>query len=68
LAAVTGIGARDETEGMLATQIIATHFAAISLLVLESRIKTRILGSQGVAGVSISCAGPNVRKGSGADL
>jgi hypothetical protein len=32
LAAVTGIGARDETEGMLATQIIATHFAAISAL------------------------------------
>ncbi len=26
LAAVTGIGARDETEGMLATQMIATHF------------------------------------------
>lgn len=32
LAAVTGIGARDETEGMLATQMIATHFAAISAL------------------------------------
>ena len=28
-AAVTGIGARDETEGMLATQMVATHFAAI---------------------------------------
>ena len=28
----TGIVARDETEGMLATQIIATHFAAISAL------------------------------------
>jgi hypothetical protein len=32
LAAVTGIGARDETEGMLATQMIATHFAATSAL------------------------------------
>ena len=32
LAAVTGIGARDETEGMLATQMVATHFAAISAL------------------------------------
>jgi hypothetical protein len=32
LAAVTGIAARDETEGMLATQMIATHFAAISAL------------------------------------
>jgi hypothetical protein len=27
LAAVTGIGARDEPEGMLATQMVATHFA-----------------------------------------
>ena len=32
MAAVTGIAARDETEGMLATQMIATHFAAISAL------------------------------------
>ena len=32
LAAVTGIGARDETEGMLATQMVATHFAAINAL------------------------------------
>jgi hypothetical protein len=32
LAAVTGIGARDETEGMLATQMVATHFAAVSAL------------------------------------
>ena len=32
LAAVTGIGARDETEGMLATQMVATHFATISAL------------------------------------
>jgi hypothetical protein len=32
LAAVTGIGARDETEGMLATQMVATHFAAMGVL------------------------------------
>lgn len=32
LAAVTGIGARDETEGMLATQMVATHVAAMSAL------------------------------------
>jgi hypothetical protein len=32
LAAVTGIGARDETEAMLATQMVATHFAALTLL------------------------------------
>jgi hypothetical protein len=32
LAAATGIGARDEVEGMLATQMVATHFAAITLL------------------------------------
>jgi hypothetical protein len=32
LAAVSGIGARDETEGMLATQMVATHFAAMSVL------------------------------------
>src|SRR5437762_5212777 len=32
LAAVTGIGAHDEVEGMLATQMVATHFAAITLL------------------------------------
>jgi hypothetical protein len=32
LAAVSGIGARDEIEGMLATQMVATHFAAISVL------------------------------------
>jgi hypothetical protein len=32
LAAVTGIGARDEIEAMLATQMVATHFATITLL------------------------------------
>jgi hypothetical protein len=32
LAAVTGVGARDEVEGMLATQMVATHCAAITLL------------------------------------
>ena len=32
LAAVTGIGATDETEGMLATQMVATHVAAIDML------------------------------------
>jgi hypothetical protein len=32
LAAVTGIGAADEIEGMLATQMVATHAAAITLL------------------------------------
>jgi len=32
LAAATGIGARDEVEGMLVTQMVATHFAAITLL------------------------------------
>jgi hypothetical protein len=32
LAAVTGIGARDEVEAMLATQMVATHFAAMTLL------------------------------------
>ena len=32
LAAVTGVDARDEIEGMLATQMIATHLAAITAL------------------------------------
>ena len=32
LAAVTGIGPRDETEAMLATQMVATHFVAMTLL------------------------------------
>jgi hypothetical protein len=32
LAAVSGIRARDETEGMLATQMVATHFAAMGVL------------------------------------
>jgi hypothetical protein len=32
LDAVTGIGARDETEGMLATQMVATDVAAIRIL------------------------------------
>jgi hypothetical protein len=32
LAAVTGIAARDEVEAMLAVQMVATHFAAITLL------------------------------------
>jgi hypothetical protein len=32
LAAVTGIGARDETEALLATQMVATHFAAMGVL------------------------------------
>jgi hypothetical protein len=31
LAAVTGIGARDETEGMLATQMVATHSLRLAL-------------------------------------
>ena len=42
LAAVTGIGARDETEGMLATQMVATHVAAITAL-------RRLRGSDTVA-------------------
>ena len=42
LAAVTGIGARDETEGMLATQMVATHAAAIRAL-------RRLRGSETVA-------------------
>jgi hypothetical protein len=42
LAAVTGIGARDETEGMLATQMVATHVAAIRAL-------RRLRGSDTVA-------------------
>jgi hypothetical protein len=32
LAAVTGIAPRDETEAMLATQMVATHFTAMALL------------------------------------
>jgi hypothetical protein len=32
LAAVTGLGARDETEGMLATQMVATYLAAMRAL------------------------------------
>ena len=32
LAAVTGIGAQDEVEGMIATQMVATHLAAITAL------------------------------------
>jgi hypothetical protein len=32
LAAATGIGARDEIEGMVAVQMIATHVAAITVL------------------------------------
>jgi hypothetical protein len=32
LAAVTGIGARDETEAMLVTQMVATDVAAIRIL------------------------------------
>jgi hypothetical protein len=32
LAAVTGIGARDEIEGMLATQMAATHVASMTAL------------------------------------
>src|SRR4051812_2964707 len=32
LAAATGIGAHDEVEGMLAAQMVSTHFAAMTLL------------------------------------
>jgi uncharacterized protein RhaS with RHS repeats len=42
LAAVTGLGARDETEGMLATQMVATHIAAMRAL-------QRLGGSETVA-------------------
>jgi hypothetical protein len=42
LAAVTGIGAKDEIEGMLATQMVATHAAAITTLGLVKDSKTLI--------------------------
>jgi hypothetical protein len=42
LAAVTGVGARDEIEGMLAIQMVATHLAAIRAL-------RRLSGSETVA-------------------
>jgi hypothetical protein len=42
LAAVTGIGAQDEIEGMLATQMVITHIAAVSAL-------RRLNGSQTVS-------------------
>ena len=42
LAAVSGIGARDEIEGMLATQMVATHLAALAAL-------RRLKGSENVA-------------------
>jgi hypothetical protein len=40
LAAVTGIGAKDEIEGMLATQMVATHVAAIKALRLLKASET----------------------------
>jgi hypothetical protein len=40
LAAVAGIGATDETEGMLATQMVATHAAAITTLRLVKDSET----------------------------
>jgi hypothetical protein len=40
LAAVSGIGATDETEGMLATQMVTTHAAAITTLGLVKDSKT----------------------------
>jgi hypothetical protein len=40
LAAVTGIGAGDEIEGMLATQMIATHMAAMKALRLLKASET----------------------------
>src|SRR5256885_12904422 len=42
LAAVSGSGARDEIEGMLATQMVATHLAALAAL-------RRVKGSENVA-------------------
>ena len=42
LAAVTGVEARDEIEGMLATQIVSTHLAAITAL-------RRLNGSENIA-------------------
>jgi hypothetical protein len=42
LAAVSGIGATDETEGMLATQMVATHAAAMTTLRLVKDSKTLI--------------------------
>jgi hypothetical protein len=40
LAAVTGIGAKDEIEGMLATQMVATHVAVIGTLRRQKESKT----------------------------
>jgi hypothetical protein len=40
LAAVAGIGAKDEIEGMLATEMVATHTAAIDMLCRSKRAET----------------------------
>lgn len=40
LAAVTGIGAKDEIEGMLATQMVATHAAIITTLRRQQQSET----------------------------
>src|SRR5437899_11322758 len=40
LAAVAGIGAKDETEGMLATQMVATHTAIIASLHRQKQSET----------------------------
>jgi hypothetical protein len=40
LAAVTGIGAKDEIEGMLATQMVATHTAIITTLRRQKQSET----------------------------
>ena len=40
LASVTGIGAKDEIEGMLATQMVATHVAVIRTLRRQKESET----------------------------
>jgi len=44
LAAVTGIGAKDEIEGMLATQMVATHTAIITTLHRQKQSETLLEG------------------------
>jgi hypothetical protein len=57
LAAVSGIGTRDEIEGMLAPQMVVTHFAAMSVL---RRLKGSETIPQQAATVTSppSCCGP----------
>jgi len=59
LAAVTGIGAKDEIEGMLATQMVAMHIASISTLRRQKQSET-LLEQERYGNLAVKLCAPSL--------